>query len=86
MVDRRFRGDYYAERAFRLLDLRVRSIATIQACILLGTLCFAEGRTDTESLYYVAANRLALIMDLPRCPTTNELDRQINLRGAQPQG
>lgn len=81
MVDRRFRGDHYAERAHRLLDLRVMSIATIQACILLGTLCFAEGRTDSESLYYAAANRLALLMDLPRRPVSNELERQINLRG-----
>ncbi|KAF7561566.1 hypothetical protein G7046_g2588 [Stylonectria norvegica] len=79
-TERRHHGDHYAEQAHSKLDLRVVSIMTIQACILLGTLSFVEGRTESESVYYTAANRMALLLDLPRRPAGNELDRQINLR------
>ncbi|KAH7000686.1 fungal-specific transcription factor domain-containing protein [Ilyonectria destructans] len=78
--DTRHQGDIYADKAHTQLDLRIVSLETIQACILLGTLCFVEGRTDSEAVYYAAAIRLALLMDLPRRPAANEIERQVNLR------
>lgn len=79
--DRRHRGRHYAEQAFRSLDLRDLSLTTVQACILLGTLCFTEGQNKSEAAYYAAANRMAVLMEMPYRPFQNEVDRQINLRG-----
>ncbi|KAL4914637.1 hypothetical protein BDW62DRAFT_213287 [Aspergillus aurantiobrunneus] len=79
-VDRRRRGDKYAERARKLLDLTHISVTTIQACILLATLCFSDSQTQSEALYYAVAVRLALILDLPRRPCDDEVERQVNLR------
>jgi hypothetical protein len=79
--DRRTYGRPYAERAHDLFNPRDISVSAIQACILLGTLCFTEGETRQESIYYASANRMAMILDLPNCSTATELERQINLRG-----
>jgi len=79
--ERRRRGDAYAEQAYKLLDLRVVSLPTVQACVLLGTLCFVEGQPAAEAIHYAAANRLALILDLPHRQWDTELDRQVALRG-----
>ena len=56
------------------------SLTTIQACVLLGTVCFSESRTEAEALYYALANRLAQIMDLPNRPAKDEIQRQVHLR------
>jgi hypothetical protein len=79
-IDRRRRGDQYAERARKLLDLTDISVATIQACILLGTVSFSDSQTKSESLYYSLAVRLALILDLPNRKCDDQVERQVNLR------
>jgi len=79
--DRRDRGKRFAETAFKLLDLRICSVSTIQACILLGSLCLTEGHAESEVIYIAAANRMAQTLDLAGRSTANELERQINLRG-----
>ncbi|KAJ9497072.1 hypothetical protein H2202_007544 [Exophiala xenobiotica] len=56
------------------------SVTTVQAAVLLGTICFADSNTEAEALYYAVANRLAQILDLAHRPTTNETERQVNLR------
>jgi hypothetical protein len=80
-IDRRRRGRGYAKRAQTLLDLTDISLKTIQACVLLGTVCFSESQTKTEALYYSMAIRLALMLDLPRRRFSDEIERQVNLRG-----
>ena len=52
----------------------------MQACILLATLCYTEGNTQSEAVYYAAANRMAMLLDLPGHRTQSELERQISLR------
>lgn len=78
---RRERGMLFANRAFQLVDLRDVSLSNIQACVLLATLCFTEGNTQSEAVYYATANRMAMVLDLPNRPVQSELERQINLRG-----
>lgn len=63
------------------MDLRDVSLANIQACILLGTLCFIDGDTGTEAVFYSAANRMAMVLGLPHRSTQSELKRQVQLRG-----
>lgn len=63
------------------MDLRHVSLVNIQACILLGTLCFTDGDTGSEAVYYSAANRMALVLGLPDRETHSELEHQIQLRG-----
>ena len=75
------RGRPLARKCKDLLDLRSISLATIQACVLLGTICFAEAEAEAEALYYSVANRLAQMLDLLYKPTSTELERQLNLRG-----
>ena len=79
--DRRTRGQAFASRAMKLLDLTSISLTTIQACILLGTICFSESNAEAEAIYYAVANRLAQIMDLPNRHTENAVQRQVHLRG-----
>jgi hypothetical protein len=75
------RGRPLARKCKDLLDIRSISLTTIQACVLLGTICFAEAEAEAEALYYSVANRLSLMLDLLYKPTETELDRQLNLRG-----
>jgi hypothetical protein len=75
------RGRPFARECKDLLDIRNISLTTIQACVLLGTICFAEAEAEAEALYYSVANRLALMLDLLHKPTRTELERQLNLRG-----
>ncbi|KAF7592257.1 hypothetical protein BBP40_000459 [Aspergillus hancockii] len=79
-VERRRRGDNYAAYARCLLDLNDISVQTVQACILLGTVCFSESNTKSEALYYSIATRLACILDLPKRTCKHEIERQVNLR------
>lgn len=79
-IDRRRRGDQYTARARGLLDLTDISVTTIQASILLATVCFCDSQTETEALYYSIAIRLALILDLPNRKCDDQLERQVNLR------
>jgi hypothetical protein len=80
-VDRRARGNVFAEKAHKLLDLRIVDIATIQACVLLGTICFVEGQVESEVVFYAAANRISALLDLPNRPADDEIAKQVNLRG-----
>lgn len=63
-----------------LFDMTDISVTTIQASILLGTICFAESKTEAEALYYAIANRLVQILNLAYRSTENETERQVNLR------
>ncbi|PCH02113.1 hypothetical protein PENOC_045020 [Penicillium occitanis (nom. inval.)] len=80
-IEPRQRGRPYAEEAARLLDLQNTSLTTIQACMLLGAIQGVEGNPATESVYFSAAARMAMIMDLPRAPATTRIDQEINVRG-----
>ncbi|KUL83250.1 hypothetical protein ZTR_10462 [Talaromyces verruculosus] len=80
-IEPRQRGRPYAEEAARLLDLQNTSLTTIQACMLLGAIQGVEGNPATESIYFSAAARMAMIMDLPRAPATTRIDQEINVRG-----
>jgi hypothetical protein len=64
-----------------MIDMRDISLTTVQACVLLGTLCYVDGRSDAEAVYCAAAVRLGHLLDLPRRPCLTALERQINLRG-----
>lgn len=77
----RILGDRLAESAMRCLDMRDISLRTVQACILLGTLCYVDGKGEAESLYFAAALRLALVLDLPHRSCSTALERESNLRG-----
>jgi len=83
-IDRRGRGDQYTQRARELLDLADISVTTLQASILLATVCFCDSQTGTEALYYSIAIRLALILDLPNRECDSQVDRQVNLRSMHP--
>lgn len=78
---RRERGKPFTALAFQLVDFRDVSLSTIQACVLLATLCFTEGNTQAEAVYYATANRMAMILDLPNREAPSELEHQIDLRG-----
>ena len=80
-VQRRHRGLSSARRARALFDISDISLTTVQASILLGTICFAESNTKAEALHYAVANRLAQILDLAHCPASTETEKQVNLRG-----
>ncbi|KAK6385589.1 hypothetical protein LTS17_001158 [Exophiala oligosperma] len=79
-VERRSRGIEPAQRAFALFDMTDISVTTVQAAVLLGTICFTESKAEAESLYYAVANRLALMLDLAHRQTNSETERQVNLR------
>lgn len=63
-----------------LFNMSEISVTTVQASILLGTICFAESRTEAEALFYAVANRLAQILDLAHRPAASEIERQVHLR------
>ncbi|KAI8713990.1 Zn(2)-C6 fungal-type domain-containing protein [Fusarium sp. LHS14.1] len=71
------RGRPYAEEAQRLLNLRDKSITTIQACILLGTVFQVEGDPNTESIYYAIASRMALLLDLPNAVADSPIEQEL---------
>lgn len=77
-------GHHFTERAYQSLDMRDPSLTTVQGCILLGTMCFVDGKSEAEALYYATALRLGLILNLPQKRCTSELEREINLRGCNP--
>ncbi|KAM5343424.1 hypothetical protein ACJ41O_011961 [Fusarium nematophilum] len=79
-IEPRDRGRPYAQEAERLLNLRDKSLTTIQACILLGTVCQVEGDPDTESVFYAIASRMALLLDLPNAEAESRIGREINHR------
>lgn len=80
-VDARVRGRPYAREAERLLDLRDVSLATIQACVLLGAFVITEGEPAPEALYYGIACRTAMLIDLPNLPVLTRLEQEVNIRG-----
>jgi hypothetical protein len=57
------------------------SLLKIQACMLLGTLAFAESDTEMQSLYSAMANRMVQLLDLPNRLSTNSVQRETEIRG-----
>ncbi|KPM43169.1 hypothetical protein AK830_g3416 [Neonectria ditissima] len=79
-VNPRDRGRPYAKEAEKLLDLHETSLATIQACILLAIHSMAECEANTESVYFVVACRMAMLLDLPNAPTKTSIEKEVNCR------
>lgn len=79
-IDPRVRGRPYAREAERLLDLRDISVATVQACVVLGAYVITEGEPIPESLYYSVACRLAMVLDLPNMMVATRLEQECNTR------
>lgn len=71
----------YYDESTRLLDLRVNSITTIQACVLLGAISTTEDHAITESVYYTVACRMATLLEIARKPVQDPLEREVNIRG-----
>ncbi len=80
-VNPRERGRAFAEESRSLLSLRDVSLTTVQACILLGSISQTDGEAAAESMYYSVACRTAKILDLANRPTSNKIEREVNLRG-----
>ncbi len=74
----------YYDESTRLLDLRVNSITTIQACVLLGAISTTEDNAITESVYYTVACRMATLLDIARKPVQDPLEQEVNIRGKFP--
>jgi hypothetical protein len=49
--------------------------------MLLGAIQGVEGNPATESVYFSAAGRMAMIMDLPRAAASTRIKQEINVRG-----
>ncbi|CZR53483.1 uncharacterized protein PAC_03362 [Phialocephala subalpina] len=79
-INPRERGDHYAKESNRLLDLRDVSLNTVQACVLLGAFSITRGEAHAESVYYGVACRIALLLDLAHKPTSNSIEREVNVR------
>lgn len=79
--DPRERGDSYADQSNRLLDLRDVSLATVQACVLLGAFSITRGEAAAESIYYCTACRIANFLDLVNRPSSDAIEREVNIRG-----
>lgn len=75
------RGRPYTEEAERLLDLHNVCLTSIQACVLLGIAAATEGEPAAESVFYSAAYRMALILDLPCLAASSALEKELNIRG-----
>jgi hypothetical protein len=76
----RTRGVEYMQRAAKLLDPSDVSLASIQACVLLGACRVIEADARGEAVYYGMACRMAQLLDLSNRPCTNRLEREINIR------
>ncbi|RDW62820.1 hypothetical protein BP5796_11122 [Coleophoma crateriformis] len=74
------RSTGFAKEAAQLLDVCDLSLATIQACVLLGTLNRTEGQGALETIHYSVACRMAQLLDLPNRPAENAIERELNLR------
>lgn len=79
-VPARDRGEKYRKASEELLDIRDLSSTTVQACLLLGAYAAANGETDIENMYYSIAGRICLMIDLPNCPVSSLLEREMNIR------
>ena len=80
-VNAREKGRAYAKKSGRLLELRDVSLTTAQACVLLGTISVADGEAAAESVYYSVACRIANLLDLANRPTSDKIEREVNIRG-----
>ncbi|KAL3417571.1 fungal specific transcription factor [Phlyctema vagabunda] len=79
-TDPRERGKGFAKESNRLLDLRDVSLSTAQACVLLGAISITEGEAAAESVYYSTACRIASLLDLANKPTSDGIEREVNVR------
>lgn len=80
-ISPRDRGEAFAKKSAALLDLRDVSLKTIQACVLLGAVSTTEGEAAAESVYYACACRIANLIDLAKRPTTDTVEKEVNIRG-----
>lgn len=80
-VKPRDRGKAFAKESSHLLDLRDISLTTLRACVLLGAVSITENEAAAESVYYCAACRIANLLDLANRPTSDALEREVNIRG-----
>ena len=49
--------------------------------MLLGAISITENEAAAESVYYCAACRIANLLDIANKPTSDGLEREINIRG-----
>lgn len=79
----RARGPAYASRAKKLLhdDFENICLENVQACILVGNICYDDNHADVESLYFALAVRMSQLLQLA---VTNESDdavtREVKIR------
>ncbi|KFY12085.1 hypothetical protein V491_06917 [Pseudogymnoascus sp. VKM F-3775] len=74
------RGAIFLEEGGKILNIRDKSLTTVQACVLLGAACTADGDDVSENLYHGIACRLAQLLDLPNLPVSCSLEREVNIR------
>ncbi|KUJ16311.1 uncharacterized protein LY89DRAFT_586216 [Mollisia scopiformis] len=80
----RSQGHVWAAEAKSLCQqgLENINIESIQACVLCGNICLAESNADSESLYFVIANRMAQLLKLTKDNTDDDLiTREVKRRG-----
>jgi hypothetical protein len=80
-IEPKDRGKGYSRECAKLLDLEDISLTTIQACILLGSITIADGKSVAEAVYYSVASRMALLLDLAHKPTNDSIEEEVNKRG-----
>jgi hypothetical protein len=80
-IEPKDRGKGYGRECAKLLDLEDISLTTIQACVLLGSICITEGKSAAEAVYYSVASRIALLLDLANKPTHESIEEEVNKRG-----
>ncbi|KAH6717984.1 hypothetical protein BKA61DRAFT_716562 [Leptodontidium sp. MPI-SDFR-AT-0119] len=81
--DIRGQGHVWSATARKLVrdDLEHACVENIQACILVGTICLADSRPDSESIFFALANRMAELLKLPITNTANDvITSEINRR------
>ncbi|CAG8961079.1 hypothetical protein HYFRA_00002621 [Hymenoscyphus fraxineus] len=79
-IEPRVRGAPYFDQAVKLLNIRDISLVTVQASILLGAACIADGDDASETVYYGVGCRIAQLLDLPNIPVSCILEHEINIR------
>lgn len=60
------------------------SLTMLQTAVLLGAYWTCEGDPSVESVYVCIACRMAQLLDLPSRPTSNLIQKEVNIRGKRP--
>ena len=56
-------------------------MTTAQACVLLGAFSITHGEAQAEAVYYSVACRIANLLNLTNKPTSDPVEREVNIRG-----